>query len=552
MAHPLLAGRAQLTSVAFQYTGTEHPVFDEQSWEIDAGTFVVVTGSSGSGKSTLLRLLNGLVPHFSGGAFGGRVTISGLDTRTSPTRELSRYAGFVFQDADSSAIAGVVEDEIAFGLEQLGSPVAAMRRQVEELLVLLGIEHLRGRRIGTLSGGERQRVAIAAAMAMNPAILILDEPTSQLDPAGADDVLQVAQRLNDEHAMTIVIAEHRMDRVAHLADRMTLVRRHEPLVDGEPREILAGPGHASAPSLFRAGELLGWTPLPLSVREGRRHFANEMRTMSAGPDPSRRTSGSVSVEALGVELRHEHRIVLSGVDLAFHHGQIVAVMGANGSGKTTLLRAIAGLHRTSRGDIWVERQRIESVERQNIGRMIGFLPQRPRSLLFNNSVREEVEFSFRHRGIALDNVSRLLDEFGLSGYEDRHPHDISAGEQEELAVAVTLAGDPPVLLLDEPTRGLDATRKSRLSQSLLNRADAGTCIVLATHDVEFAALVADRIVLLGGGEVVAEGTPADVMGGSLVYGTQINKVFGSGMLTLEDVRRATEDVDFGDIPIRRE
>ncbi len=552
MANTILTGRAELTEVAFQYAGAENPVFQQQSWEIEAGSFVVVTGSSGSGKSTLLRLLNGLVPHFSGGAFGGQVTVSGHDTLKSPTRDLSRHAGFVFQDADSSAIAGIVEDEIAFGLEQLATPVAEMRRQVEELLVLLGIEQLRGRQIGTLSGGERQRVAIAAAMAMNPSILILDEPTSQLDPAGADDVFQVAQRLNDEHGMTIVIAEHRMERVAHLADRLTIVRRGESIVDGAPRDVFQGAGRAFVPSLFGAGELLGWSPLPLSVREGRRLLANESREFFSGLAGDRRTAGRSSIELTGVELRFDQRVVLRGVDLSFRRGQIVAVMGANGSGKTTLLRAIAGLHRPSRGEIRVEGRQIDDIAPRDIGRLIGFLPQRSRTLLFNNTVREEIEFSLRHRGKALETVPLLLEEFGLIGFEDRHPHDISIGEQEELALAATMAGDPPVLLLDEPTRGLDAERKSRLAQSLLNRADAGTCIVLSTHDVEFAALVADRILLLGGAEVVADGSPIDVMDGSLVYGTQINKAFGSGMLTLDDVRRATESANFGDTPFRQE
>ncbi|MGD9710949.1 MAG: ATP-binding cassette domain-containing protein, partial [Thermomicrobiales bacterium] len=411
--------------------------------------------------------------------------------------------------------------------------------------MLLGIEHLRKRMVTTLSGGERQRVAIAAAMAMNPELLILDEPTSQLDPSGADDVIQAVHRLNHEHSMTIVVAEHRLERILPFADTMTMLRRGLPAVQDTPRNLLSAAGHALAPSLFLAGERFGWTPRPLTVREGRQQVRSTAMALPPVIDVRRRATGREIVGLSGVELRHDQHVVLRQVDFAIHAGEIVAVMGANGSGKTTLLRSMIGLHTPARGEIQLRGTPVSEIAKEQIGRIAGFLPQRARALFFNNSVLEELQFSLRHRNM-MHNPHALLEEFGLCGLEARHPHDLSAGEQESLALALTLAGDPPLVVLDEPTRGIDAPRKRSLIERIASRTALGQSFVLSTHDVEFAAGVADRVILLGGGEIIADGSAREIMDGSFIYGTQLNKVFGNGILTLADLANTTGQLDLGD------
>ncbi|MBX3071799.1 MAG: ATP-binding cassette domain-containing protein [Thermomicrobiales bacterium] len=542
----LKRGAALIDRVRYAYPSATDAAIEMLSWSIEEGTFTVVTGASGAGKSTQLRLLNGLVPHFSGGRFAGQVSVGGRDTRFVPTRDLSRQVGFLFQEPDGLSIGGRVVDEIAFGMEQIGVPVVEMRRAVEEAMTLLGVEHLRSRDIATLSGGERQRVAIAAAMSMKPAMLVLDEPTSQLDPAGADDLVQAIQQLNEEQGVTVVLAEHRLERVLPHADELRVLVAGGPSIDGDPRSVLAGAGAAFAPSLFRAGQFLGWDPPPVSVKEGRllRAGSRLPADLRAGEETS--PPGSVVVSVAGVDLAHEHRPVLKGVEMALRQGEIVALMGPNGSGKTTLLRSLVGLHRVSGGSIAVLDRRIDDFDKQEIGRTIGYLPQRARSVLFCESVQEEIDFSLRHRHASRSRLTDLLEEFDLIHVANRHPLDLSIGEQERLALAATLAGDPPVLLLDEPTRGLDRARKERLAASLRRRAASGQVVVEATHDVEFAAETASRVLLLGGGEIIADGSPRTIFDGSMVYGTQINKVFGHGMLIFGDVQAAVRAPEFGD------
>ena len=490
-----------------------------------AGEILLVVGDSGSGKSTLLRSTNGLVPHTSGGRFTGEVQAFGRSTSTHRPRDLADVIGFVHQDPEAQFVIDHVEHDVAFVLENMGVDQPTMRRRVEEVLDALGIAHLRNRSPATLSGGERQRCAIAGALAAAPTALVLDEPTSMLDPQGADDVLAAVARLNDDLGTTVLLAEHRLERAAPLAHRAVLVDAGHVGRPGPPHEVLAP--YAGAPVVTHLGRHLGWDPLPLTVREARAALS------AAGPadlvPPAQWSAGAASpgdvlVTAAGVSGAPGGNRVLHDVDLAVREGEIVAVLGRNGAGKTTLLRCLAGALEPSAGRV------VASVP-------VAYVPQEPDALLFSPTVRRELGETLRLLGrrdpAAID---RWLAALGLAGLAARHPRSLSTGQRQRVAIAAVAIGGAPVLLLDEPTRGIDAPSREALEQALLEHAASGGAVVLATHDVELAARVATRVLVLGDGEPVAEGPAREVLAGSL-FAPQVLRVLPP-FLTLAEVQAA--------------
>ena len=493
-----------LDAVSYHYPEADRPALSDITAAVDPGEVILLRGPSGSGKSTLLRCLNGLVPHSTGGQFRGRVVVCGLDTRDHPPRQLATHIGFVFQHPDAQFVLEDVEAELAFGLENLGLSRPLMRKRVEEVIDQVGINPLRRRRIETLSGGERQRVAIAAALAMHPDALVLDEPTSQLDPQAAEDVLQVVLRLVAELGMTTVIAEHRVERIAPFVDRIwtldTGVLRDQP-----PRVALAEGG--ARPPVVDLALRAGWTPIPLGLRDARIH-AERLPAVRSNPVPAD-GNGPIICRVEGLHHRYETSPAVQGVSLTLRRGQVVALMGRNGSGKTTLLKLIAGAVRPQRGTV------------TNEG-LAAYVPQDADSLLFAASVDEEL------RGQSAEVVAPF------AAWLHRYPRDLSSGERQQLAIAL-MGARAELLLLDEPTRGLDPQVKHALSTYLRTRAGAGAAILVATHDVEWAARTADRILLMADGEIYADGSPASVLSDSLVFATQISKLVGGGWLLPEEV-----------------
>jgi len=521
--------------VHFGYGSSGQAVLRNIDWQIDEGEFVVVAGESGSGKSTLLRCLNGLVPHFSGGRFGGSVVVNGFDTKQHGPRALSTSVGFVFQDPDSQRVAAIVEDELAFGMEQLGIARMTMRKRVEETLDLLGIADLRDREMETLSGGERQRVAVAAALTLQPRILVLDEPTSQLDPWGAEDVVAALERLNHDLGLTVIMSEHRLERVIGTADRLHVLIVGGTSIDGSPRGVLMQLDENLLPPVARIGRALEWSPLPLTIKEGRA----AIRGMTSLPvSPSTRvdhSGGKPVVELRGLRASYGKRTVLKEIDLQIRPGEVIALMGRNGSGKTTLLRSIMGFQRPVRGTVLVKGVDVTSDDPADIGRSVGYLAQRPGAMLFNETVSAELAFSARHHPGHARDLDEILEALELEELRNRNPRDLSAGEQERTALAAVLIANPSLLLLDEPTRGMDSRRKRALARFIMDRKREGVAVIIATHDVELVAETATRVVIIGAGEVVADGPPRDVLSGSLTYTTQMNKLFGLDFLTVDDV-----------------
>lgn len=439
---------AKLTHLTYTYPGAPAPALRDVCLEIADG-LTVVAGPSGGGKSTLLRVFNGLVPHFHGGRIAGTAEVAGLDVVATPTRHLARSVGFVFQDPELQTVYNVVDREVAFGLENIGLPPREMAGRVDEALHAAGVAHLLGRTVRTLSGGERQRVALASALAMRPRVVVLDEPTSQLDPEGAAMVLAAIMGMVGQ-GMHAIVSEHRLDRLLQEARELILVA-------GGTVEA-AGPGT--------------WRPLPAPVRPPRRS------PVGAEAWSLERVSGGF-----------DGRLILDCVDLAGRRGEVVALSGPNGGGKTTLLRLIAGALVPLAG----------KVERRP-GR-IAYLPQNPTALLHRPTVRDEVSLTLRRAG-ELDEPEAILGELGLLSVADRYPRDLSCGERQRAALATVLPGAPSLVLLDEPTRGMDADARGALMGLVARLRDRGAAIIVATHDEDLRTALADRVVRVGDGKVV--------------------------------------------------
>lgn len=536
----------RLEHVTYTYPEGASPALNDLSLELPEGQLILVVGPSGAGKSTLLRCLNGLVPHFSGGMLYGAVRVEELDPVCATPRVLSRRVGFVFQDPEAQFVTEIVEDEIAFALENAAISPQEMRVRVEETLDLLDLTPLRDRPIKTLSGGEQQRVAIAAALALRPSILALDEPTSQLDPKSAEDVLNSLVRLNHDLGLTIILVEHRLERVLPYVDSILYLPDHgEPALFDDVRSIM---GRVElAPPLVRLGKALGWRPLPLTIKEGLRFSRPWLAKRNGTFLPRTRSEqaptrcGEPYIWARGVSVRFGRQEALRGVDFDLWPGEIVVLMGRNGAGKTTLLRSLVGLVHPQAGVIHVAGQNIAGQDVAAICRKVGYLPQDPNTLLFAESVQEELKMTLRNHQmkIAEERIVALLQRLNLSDKADAYPRDLSVGERQRVALAAISVTEPGALLLDEPTRGLDYVAKRELEQMLREWRNEGMALLVVTHDVELAAAIADRVILMSQGEIIAQGSPASVLATSPLFAPQIARLFPeTGWLTVEDVLRA--------------
>jgi energy-coupling factor transporter ATP-binding protein EcfA2 len=529
--------------LSYRYPGAEKPILRDLSFTVKEGEFLLVIGPSGAGKSTLLRCLNGLVPHFYGGTISGQVQVGGRNPVVLGPRGMADAVGFVLQDPESQFVVDKVEDELAFALENQGLDPIVMRKRVEEALDQLNIADLRHRSVNTLSGGERPRVGGAAGVNRQPQVLVLDEPTSQLDPQAAEEVLDTLVKLNHDLGLTIVLSEHRLERVVQYADRILYMpgEGQAPILD-EPRAVLQKVN--LTPPLITLAKALGWSPLPLTIKEGRK-FASRQGTRNKAQGPMPRFPDSpitVSVQRLGFS--YNGHPALQDVSLTVRQGEFVALMGRNGSGKTTLLKQIVGLLKPDQGQV-----RITSPESQipldtrqaaveQIIRIVGYVPQNPNALLFSDTVRQELDFTRHGHGLPPGNYRDLLSILSLTEHAERYPRDLSVGERQRTALAAILVAKPQILLLDEPTRGLDYQQKAALTAFLQREKVQGRTIIMATHDVELVAQCADRVVLLGDGQVVVDGPARQVMGESLVFASQINKLFRDpALLTVNDVLR---------------
>ena len=527
----------ELDRVTYAYPGAIRPSLADITLRIGAGEMVVLAGASGSGKSTLLRVASGLVPHFFGGRFAGRANVAGLDTRAHGPAELAAVVGTMFQDPETQVLMGTVAAELAFGLENRGESPAAVARGVEETALALGIAHLLDRPTAELSGGELQRVALGAALAGRPPLLVLDEPTSQLDPVAGDELIGSLRRCNEDSDTAIVLAEHRLERCLGAADRVIALVDGVVACDASPEGFLAWAGDAApelqtpgarllrgvdiapVPGVKRARSALRARGLSPSHALGATAPATEAAQV-AGHRPRRSVFRRPADPSSALELaRVWYEIpsgpaILRGVSLTLAAGERVALMGRNGAGKSTLLRQAAGLLAPTRGQV------------RSSGR-VALLLQNPSDYLIHDTVAQEAGPA------ALRTVG-----LGTAEFAARHPRDLSGGEKQRLALAIVL-GDcdhngerTTVVCLDEPTRGMDRARKQQLAHML---GELGVAVLVATHDPEFAAAFAQRVVLLADGAPIADGPTAHVLAGGTYFATETARILGGagGALTPE-------------------
>lgn len=528
-----------LTNTSLRYQGDA--VFSDVNLQILAGEFVLLMGATGSGKSSLLRVMNGLTPHLTGGELTGEVHVEERSIRNLRPRDLAESIGYIGQDPLAGFVSDRVEDELAFTMESLGLAPDVMRKRVEETLDLLGLNALRARSMATLSAGEQQRVAIGAALTAHPKILLLDEPTSALDPTAADEVLALLQRLVHDVGMTIVIAEHRLERVVQYVDRIIHVHGDGHVSISDP--ITALQESEFVPPLIELARHESWDPLPLTIRDARR-LADALRTrLITSSPPKKRDNAFQSSESFALcdrmSVSYGKISALRDVSLTFSRGTISAVMGRNGAGKSTLLATFVGLKSPDKGVLTLGGHKPSELSSHSLSRLVGFVPQEPGDLLFSESVSAECVANDKDRGLIAGTTRNLLNIITPEIDHELHPRDLSEGQRLALALAVVAAAEPPLLLLDEPTRGLDYRAKARLGTILRKLANAGHAIVLATHDVELVAEIADRVVVLAEGELVANGDTEEVLTASPSFAPQIQKILApSRFMTIHDVINA--------------
>lgn len=541
-AAPLLV----LDDVRIQYDGARHPTPDGVSLQVDAGEVVLILGPSGCGKSTLTLALDGLVPQAIAAEFDGSVRVAGLDTREHSVAALSEYVAMVFQDPDSQIVTGTLLDEVAFGPENRLLPADEVLARAERALKLVGLWDRRGDNPDVLSGGGRQRLAIACALALASPVLVLDEPTANLDPAGIDEVYAVLRELANDHDHAIVLVEHNLDAAVDIVDRVVVLDAEGRLiVDGPAREVLQGRAREladlgvwlpvstlAAMRLEDVGVAIG--PLPLSPSE----LAASLEAVDELPAPISEYAASgmrstdaaalapaAAVTVRGATIRRGGRrgpVVVDEVDLDVASGDFMAIVGTNGAGKTTLLQAIAGVIPAPRGTVDVLGIDPSRADARARAHQIGFVFQNPEHQFVAHTVAEELELGLQLQGVPQlerqAEAERMLRRFDLIAHRDRHPFLLSGGQKRRLSVGTALVAGAPVLALDEPTFGQDRARATELLDILAALNAEGTTVLVVTHDLQLVADYANRVAVMQAGRVLGVGPTADVLAGPLIEG----------------------------------
>ena len=522
----------EIRELTFSYPGAQRPQLEHVSVNIERGSYTVLCGRSGSGKTTLLRHLKSVLTPF--GSRSGEVLLDGVPLTEVPQREQAEKVGCVMQNPDDQIVTDKVWHELAFGLESLGCSQTVMRSRVAEMACYFGIQDWFHREVAILSGGQKQLLNLASIMAMHPQVLILDEPTSQLDPIAASDFLNTVRKINLELGTTVIITEHRLEDIFPYADRAVVLEAGRVIANGSPRSIGRqlwegrAPMFAAMPTPVRvfygAG---GEGDSPLTVREGRK-WLSECFPQGAAvrelPEQTRpRPTARPALEARELWFRYERESpdVLRGVSLQVYPGTLHAIVGGNGAGKSTALKALAGLIKPYRGKVTVLGKQLDKYKTGELYQGgIAMLPQDPRGLFSFPTLCQELEEMTPDK-------ARIAEAAKLCHVEallKSHPQDLSGGEQQRAALAKVLLTQPRVLLLDEPTKGIDSFFKERLAEILRELRDKGIAITLVSHDVEFCARYADFVSMFFDGQILTTDSPRQFFGGNSFYTTAANRM----------------------------
>lgn len=530
----------KIKNVGFTYPEQKRPVIEAFDLSITQGEFVLLFGESGSGKTTLLNMLKReLTPH---GYKVGQIEYKGKSIEEWDDRTAASEIGYVMQHPETQIVTDKVWHELAFGLENMGVPTSVIRRKIGEIANYFGIQSWFRKKTTDLSGGQKQLLNLASIMVMQPEILILDEPTSQLDPIAAVQFIQKLEKINRDLGLTIIMVEHRLEEVLPLADKVALLENGNLLFTDSPRNIaeqlrrlddkhpmlLALP---TAVTVFNGLKFCGSSPL--TVREGRefltKQYKNEVQDLVRKENPGQRTD--VVMELQNTWFRYERDLpdILSGVDLKIYHGEIVSILGGNGSGKTTLLNVLSGQNRAYRGKVFVHGKKIQQYKGKELYKhQIAVLPQDPQTVFLKSTVRED----YKEMGKVIEytddkieqSINEIADKLSITHLLDKHPYDLSGGEQQKVALGKILLLQPKILLLDEPTKGIDAFSKQTLRAILKELQAQGLTIIIVTHDVEFAALISDRCGLFFDSNMVSMDTPVEFFSSNNYYTTAASRM----------------------------
>jgi len=520
-----------IQNLSYTYPNMSEPTLSGIDLHIDDGEFVLLLGASGSGKSTLIQCLNGLVPKVAGGNLDGVIIINGKDVRDYKVHQLASDVGIIFQNPDTQLFSLTVGKDVAFGPENLGMPKEEIVKRVDLAMRIVGMEDMRDRFIFTLSGGEKQRVAIAGTLAMEPHVMVLDEPTSDLDPVGTGEVLSLVKRLNQEKDMTIILIEHKIDEVVHLADRVVVMDRGKIIMDDTPDEIF-NDGHDQLKSIGIALPQL--SEIVHAMKNGFGDFEGDFSTDSSyktilarlcqllrdkpaniarfrtAHAPPTRTAPKPKIEIKN--LRHtfeDGKVGLDGINLVIPEGDFVALIGHNGAGKTTLINHLIGFLKPDNGTIFINGKDISGMRVATLAQSVGYLFQNPDNQIFTDSVTQELKFGLENiklRDTAIEErVNRAISMMELAEFRDRHPHSLSRGQRQRLAVASILVMEPDIIVLDEPTTGQDWGHVNKFLQQIRHLNELGKTIILVTHDMNLVAGYARRTVVMDKGKIVLDG-----------------------------------------------
>lgn len=536
----------EIQNLSFTYPGTDRLALTGVDLTVREGSFVLIAGPSGCGKSTLLRRLKPAIAPY--GRVGGAVFFEGEPIEALPERRQAAEIGFVMQDPEMQIVTDKVWHELAFGLENLGTDQRTMRVRVAEMANFFGIQSWYNKNVSELSGGQKQLLCLAAVMVMQPKLLLLDEPTSQLDPIAAGEFFDTLKRINTELGTTIIVTEHRTEALFPLVDEVVFMRGGGIFYSGTPRSCAkifsTAPEFAAvlptAMTCFASCSGDNETEAPLTVREGRSWLEKRVGACETALFPETSSGGKAPkaekaeykakkplLEMREVYFRYERSApdILKGADLSVREGELFCIMGGNGAGKTTAIMAASGLYRPYRGKILFEGKSIFSIpETKRLGETVAVLFQNPRLSFVKDSIREELNAvvkRFKLEPSRLDEVAELME---LGPILDSNPYDISGGELQRAAIAKLLLPRPRVLFLDEATKGMDAFFKARFGALLRKLCAEGTAVVLVSHDIEFCAEYADRLAMFFDGGVIAEGTPRDVLAGNSFYTTAAGRI----------------------------
>ncbi len=535
-------GYITVENFCYTYPEQKYPALNNISFSLERGEILLLLGRSGSGKSTLGKALAGSVPYFYGGTVSGQVKIDSIPLEKMEHNLRSQTVGMVFQYPEKQLILNKVHREVAFGLENTGVPEETIRRRVFEAMQFTGITPLADRDIDSLSGGQKQKVAIASALAFFPSCIVLDEPVSQLDPLAAEEILHLIRKINEELGITVILIEQRTGKCFELADKVAFMENGHLSFLGTVQNFFKSEHKEYEPffpEYIRLFRKIGVKSTPLGIKNARAVLETlpSPKILSSSQPPRKEVVEPI-FQIKKLSCGYGNITGLKNFSASIQKGECISLLGANGAGKSTLLKTLVGL-KQYQGSIQIQGMELKKIKQKELAKTIGYVSQNPDDYLTQDTVQEELLFTARHLKVEnpSEAVDRVLNLLKLKEYEKQNPKDLSGGQKQRVAIGSALVASPKILLLDEPTRGIDVPLKQALANLLKTLNKSGVTILLVTHDVEFACAISNRFWILYQGELLADGPKNDVFSGSLYYTTAIHKLCQAQnpeLFTLED------------------